>query len=312
MAVLGTALSGCRIGSHRLCWPGMQCASRRVCRHWLSSTIVSAALLGSILASTVAAASSQDPAITATPADPAMAPAAEVPEPADLQSLYLEGKAKFETYDYAGAIATWTEVYARLGQSDHEREIQLDLIFNIAVAHELAFEQDHDRTHLTQAKQLLESYVEGYKNLYEATDEHRAHIDQVEQRIAALDARPVPVPPPASLAPPSPKSQLRALLRSDPELHSAYRRSRHMVTAGAILLGVGGTLLISGAANLSVQHDPVFPSTESTLMIVGSTAIVTGAIVLGVGIATKRRTIHEARGRIVFAPSIGAPGLIRF
>lgn len=223
---------------------------------------------------------------------------------AELQPLYEEGKAKFETYDFRGAIEAWTVVYAQLGDTPHERQIKNDLIYNIAMAHRHAFEQDRDKAHLRQAIQLLHSYIDEFKSLHEATEDRQQHIAEVESQIWEITVQTRPVPPPAVVAPPSERSQIRTLLRTDPELSVSYRRGRSMVTAGAILTGVGGTMFILG-----LSYGDLEPSNSSIRGIVlaslGGSALATGIALLGVGIHTKRKTKRAALDRLVVTPQWG-------
>src|SRR5690606_20838894 len=101
-----------------------------------------------------------------------------------------------------------------------EREIKAVLLYNIAMAHQHAYGQDQDRTHVRQSIALLEKYLDEYKHLYEATDERRQHVAEVETNLAELRGQAGPAPvyarPVAPVVVPA-KVRVRALLREDPE-----------------------------------------------------------------------------------------------
>jgi hypothetical protein len=147
--------------------------------------------------------------LATSPAQPAAAePPAATTEPApDLEqakALYLEGKAKFDTYDYAGAIELWTRAYARLPDVPEAGTIRNNLAYNISTAQILAYEQDGDVVRLKRAKQLLAGYLDGLGSTGEEGLEQE--IERVRARVAELDAQieaaerpraPAPTPKPA-------------------------------------------------------------------------------------------------------------------
>jgi len=145
-----------------------------------------------------------------TPAQPTAAePPAATTEPApDLEqakTLYGEGKAKFDTYDYAGAIELWTRAYARLPDVSEAGTIRNNLAYNISTAQILAYEQDGDIVRLKRAKQLLEGYLDGLgstgeEGLEQEIERVRARVAELETQIEAAE-RPRETPPPAKPAP---------------------------------------------------------------------------------------------------------------
>src|SRR5262245_19291174 len=58
----------------------------------------------------------------------------DAPDPAieDARKLYDRGRAKFETFDYLGAIELWTQAYEMLPDDDRYSEIRARLMFNLA------------------------------------------------------------------------------------------------------------------------------------------------------------------------------------
>lgn len=237
------------------------------------------------------------------PVAPALAAA---PSPTDMgavQATYAEGRAQFETFDYRGAIETWTRAYGQLGDTPHEREIKAVLLYNIAMAHQHAYAQDEDAAHIQQSIALLEKYLDEYKHLYEATDEHRRHVAEVEANLDELRGAPVPTSRVVVPVVVPAKVKVRALLREDPELSVRYRRGRSLVTGGAVLIAVGGSLLIA-----TLQFVPDYGPGDIDLPIMAGlsgTALAAGAAMLGAGIPIKRRAIREAQARVAFTPQFG-------
>ncbi|MCA9707381.1 MAG: hypothetical protein KDK70_16120, partial [Myxococcales bacterium] len=118
---------------------------------------------------------------------------APAPEPAEdpavdeARKLYDEGKARFDTFDYEGAVQLWTQAYAKLPED--AAGIRNSMVYNIATAQEKAFELDSDVQHLRQAQMLLESYIDNFKALYPRNPETKAEVDKAEDRIASLKER---------------------------------------------------------------------------------------------------------------------------
>ncbi|MEX1365310.1 MAG: hypothetical protein AB1Z98_19435 [Nannocystaceae bacterium] len=126
----------------------------------------------------------------AAAAAPAPAPAeaqAEDPALVEARALYDEGKARFDTFDYAGAVDSWTKAYAKL--PDSSAGVRNAMVYNIATAQEKAYGIDKDLAHLRQAVMLLQSYVAKYKELYKRTPETAAEVQKAENRIAVLQER---------------------------------------------------------------------------------------------------------------------------
>lgn len=79
----------------------------------------------------------------------------------DAEALYESGQAKYETHDYAGAIADFTAAYNLALELDDETmrdEVLARLAYNLARAHVSAYDVDADRSHLELARRLLADY----------------------------------------------------------------------------------------------------------------------------------------------------------
>lgn len=253
-------------------------------------------------------------AFAVEPAAPAPAPAATATaEPttvdmAEVKKIYDEGKAKYDTLDYAGAIEAWTRAYAIVPAQDDYREARNDLAYNIATAQEKAYDIDHKVEHLRQARGLLVSFVEEYKQLYEPTPEAKAEVARVKERIAALDAR-IAAAEQTAVAMPKPEERKRrgAAVKEefakDPELYQEYRSGRGMMIGGAVSLGIGGTL---GLVGIAVATNSAFTEDRAvaiSLGVIGLAGIVTGAVLLGVGVPKRKRALREAQSRVVVSPT---------
>jgi len=259
--------------------------------------------------------------VAAAKAEPAPAPsgtaAAPVPAPsgdaatvdmAEVKRIYDEGKAKYDTLDYKGAIESWTRAYALVPAQDDYREARNDLAYNIATAQEKAYDIDHKVEHLRQARGLLVSFVEEYKQLYEPTPEAKAEVARVKERIAALDARIASAeqaaPPPATVhAPKKGGAAIREVFRKDPELYREYRSGRSMMIGGAVSLGIGAGMGLIAIALADRDQFPDARPLAISLGAIGLAGVVTGAVLLGFGVPKRKRALREAQSRVVVAPT---------
>ncbi|MCB9706532.1 MAG: hypothetical protein H6711_32095 [Myxococcales bacterium] len=250
----------------------------------------------------------------------------------EARNLYQRGTAKFETADYAGAIELWTDAYAMVPATPETVEVKVLILYNLATAHEKAFEVDGEPSHLRQSLILLDGFEGSLEAVYddaEAIASERARIDErraaVKAQLAAIEEKgggddkpPVDEPPtkPPVDEPP-------------PEAPPA-KPSRGLTIAGAALMGAGGAalglmtagLVMSSKANdisdlLPDQVDERRQRFErgrlgETLAIAGGAAagglLITGAILLGVG-ASRARKGGKEQARLAPAPG---PGILGF
>mgnify|MGYP007011841806 CR=1 FL=1 len=278
------------------------------------------------------AAAQPAPAAAATALEPAAQQDAS--ELAEVRQLYEEGKAKFDTFDYVGAVDLWTKAYAKLEPIEGNREIRNNLVYNIATAQEKAYEINGDPVHLRQARALLQRYVDEYKQLYKPTPEGREEVTKVEARIQELDDRIAgagtggtvePVLPEEN-RPPTPRDlkreqdrKVKEILRDDPEIASEYRSGRGMVTGGAVMLAVGGTFALSALSLWGVTTSGgTGRNTVIAVASIGGAIAVGGAVLVGLGVPKRKRATQKARdkaammsargpgARVVFAPTLSA------
>lgn len=274
-----------------------------------------------------------EPAHAAPPPDAGAAPVQQnEAELAEVRQLYEDGKAKFDTYDYDGAIDLWTKAYGKLDPVEGNREIRNNLVYNIATAQEKAYDLDGQVAHLRQARALLQRYLDEYKALYRPTPEGREEVAKVEARIQELDDRiagagqdapPAAEPPEARPDPERELAKLRDqktkdLLRNDPDLSARYKSGRGMIIGGSVALGVGGTLALAAASTWNSTENVGGRATLITVGSVGGALLVTGAVLVGLGVPKRKNATRDAREKaatmitqapeahVVVAPTLSA------
>lgn len=261
------------------------------------------------------------------------APASDVET---IERLYDEGRALYETADYDGAIAKWTEAYAMVGDSAESAEIRSTLIYNLASAHEAAFDIDGDLTHLTKSKVLLERFDQSIDELY-AGEAIAIERQRVVERLAGIDAKlaaargepesePEPEPEPGVTPEPEPSVTPEPGTETETETDHP-RANKPLLIAGSVslVLGLGGIgagvagMLEAQAANefseealgitsdaLALRHEQIRYGQQMNALtyagfIAGGVLVVAGATLLGLSMRDKGRELAAA-------PALG-PGL---
>lgn len=257
---------------------------------------------------------------SAPDADETPATAAETEDPAMAESrrLYERGKARFDTFDYAGAVDLWTQAYAKLPAD--EASVRNSMVYNIATAQEKAFEIDENVGHLRQAVKLLETYIANYKALYPANEETRAEVEKAENRIATLEERieqaergkvrpPPPVEGEASgtvigwNATPAPEPDPELLARNQ-QLAREERKTDRMLIASYVTLSLGGLFTLAGVATVvgtqagddsETGADDAARRNDAALgggygiLVLGLAGVVAGFTLLGVGLDRRKK-----------------------
>jgi hypothetical protein len=271
-----------------------------------------------------------EPPSTAAPtaAPAAAAPAATAPAASDaaavdmdqVKRIYADGKTKYDTHDYSGAIAAWTEALSMLPAVTENREIRNDLFYNIATAQEKAYDIDRDAAHLRSARALLVDFVDEYKRLYTPTEEAKAEVARVKERIAGLDNRIAEAERsnsgPSGVVNAEKKRRdgaLHDVFAADPQLHRQYKSGRGMIIGGSVALGIGALSLIIAASAIAElnRHDGARGFDRGIAIGfggVGIAGVVAGAVLLGVGVPKRKRALETARSRVVLAPTLGPMG----
>ncbi len=269
---------------------------------WVVTSSGPVRLLGAVIALAVAAA---PPVPVLAAAGPSASKSSNIEE---VRRLYQEGRARYETLDYAGAVELWTKAYAMVEPIPENREIRNNLVYNIAAAKEKQFELEQDVTYLKQAKGLLERYVEEYKALYEPTEQAKAEVAKAEAKIAEIQAKIEQHEATSSAAPADDraarreqrrqqKRKYREILTTDPEVAPLYKSSKGMIGGGAAMIGVGALSIfvglgLLGSAGFSAAIDE--EASARRLRIAGWIVFATGLGLAGgggalVGLGVKRR-----------------------
>lgn len=275
--------------------------------------------IGSVLVATTLAlvpvparAGPPEPEVVETPPSDAPDPAIE-----RARKLYDKGRAKFETFDYIGAIDLWTEAYEMLPDEERYADIRARLMFNLAAARLEAFDIDEKISHLRQAQRLMDIYVDSLGPGHEAD---AAEAEQWQQRIAD---RLEQAERSAALRRATPKKDVPPPV--DPR---AAKRARTLTIAGASVLAVGVAGLAAMGGGLGwgakIESDarkdadampsPTAGSFEKVLArghaanglaiagaAIGGAAVITGVVLL----AASARTKPRAGQRVAWIPSRG-------
>jgi tetratricopeptide (TPR) repeat protein len=215
------------------------------------------------------------------PTEPAPAPAEETPLQR-AEQLFRRGVARYEIAKYDEAVQLWTEAYEILEPTLDNKAIRNDLVYNIARAQVEAYRIDHDTRRLRQAKQLLERYLEVYRELAGTDEPSAPEVAQAEGRIAEIDAMIREAEQAAE--------QERAARDNAPAKDAARRQARALVISGAVVtsLGVVGLGVAFAGIGVGVQADRAFedePAQRETHRRRGRQANVLVATGTAVGVA---------------------------
>ena len=289
---------------------------RRARHHQIWAVALSAGLAWPV---TAAAAAPE----TTPPADTSPAPAADPPEVAKAKKLYAKGKAAFDTTDYDTAIEAWTEAYSTLPDSPANAPVKAALIYNLATAQERAFGIDQDITHLRRAEDLMEAYARSIPALYGAGAEADAEAEKIEKRLADVRAE-IEQAEAEAKAEAERRAAEEAAARdadedkgSDPSKDAPPPdpKARIFIITGGALMGGGviglgvmaGGLAMGSAANddvpedLGERRDQFDRGQAGNVMAyvggaVGGALLVTGAVLLGLGLKKRRTSVAASAG----------------
>ncbi|MCX4242623.1 hypothetical protein [Paraliomyxa miuraensis] len=109
------------------------------------------------------------------------------------REAYEAGKLAYQTARYLDALDHFLESFSaaeEIEDAELKAQIQSSLYYNLGSTHLRAFELDDDRTHLVQAKALLQNYL---GSTPEPTEEEReqalALMDTADQKLAETAPR---------------------------------------------------------------------------------------------------------------------------
>lgn len=120
------------------------------------------------------------------------------------EGLYRKGSTLYESAEYPGAIAAFTEALAIVQEMpDAPLETKLSLLYNIASAHERAYEIDGDVAHLRQALKLYQRYEADSADVGDQLDAgaRRTRIETTLRELETAKVVPAPEPSPATPRP---------------------------------------------------------------------------------------------------------------
>ncbi len=110
------------------------------------------------------------------------------------REAYDAGKLAYQTAQYLDALDRFQESFAaaeEIEDPELKAQVQSSLYYNLGSTHLRAYDLDNDRTHLVQAKVLLQSYLDSGLEL---TDQERAQaaelMDKADETLAALEDAP--------------------------------------------------------------------------------------------------------------------------
>jgi hypothetical protein len=183
------------------------------------------------------------------------------------------------------------------------------LLYNVAQSYKMG-------GHASQALQYFRMYL---TNVPDASDRKsvEALILKLKQQIDREAAPPPPPPPPATVTPPPPPVERELAPAPQPPPPAPSHPGRAMVIAGSVVLAAGAVLALGGVgAGVMAQQlgdqvtseskalQPFDPSKQSAgqtdqtiegvLIGIGAAAVVTGVVVLALGVREKARANRAA------------------
>ncbi len=249
--------------------------------------------------------------------------AAQPAGPAELEQvakLVQDGQTRFETADFVGAIEAWTQAYAALPGDPSFAEQRNVLVYQIAQACVEAHAIDPQAIYLRKAERLFMTYLD---TLDPAADAET--IVGVQTMIADLQAKiaaaQTPTSPPTP-TPPAANTKDEATPETPPTTTVATSpKHRPFVLSGAVLLGVGALGLgmmtyglargraIDARGQAAVDAGNSDQDLYRSLLRQGYVAnrlaiaagittailVVTGSVLLGVGVRMRQRPAHALR-----------------
>jgi len=260
---------------------------------------------------------------------PASADARVQPDLNAIGALAQEAQTRYDTADYAGAVALWTEAYAALPEEPAYAQQRSALVYQIAQASVEAYEMDPQASHLRRAERLFCSYLETIDpSDSETVAELEVTLADLREKIAAVEPdSPVQPEGGAVETTPAPEDAVEletpeVVPETSPSGPSTEDRSggRGLTIAGGVVLGLGVAGLgamtygLVWGGNVDERGDAAMDASADAQEFIelreeGETAnrlalgagiasgiaVAVGASLLGVGLR-RRRTSRLARG----------------
>jgi len=280
-----------------------------------------AAVIALVVAAAPLSSFASEPAESGDESDTDTASAAVEADVARAKDLFARGASRYETADYAGAIELWTEAYGLVPAVPEYSEAKADLIFNIATAHEKAFDVDADTRELNQAKILLEQYRKLLPEIYTSTPEREFERTRVDEKLETIQRK---------IDTADREARRRA---TEGSRRGEAKAANNLIISGAVVTALGGVgvgiatagmVMGAGANDLSELEDDDFNGrrdqfdrgrTGNTLAIAGGVTagvlVPVGVALLAVGIIRKKKA-SEDTARVRLSPVVDPrqPGLV--
>lgn len=258
------------------------------------------------------------PTVAATSLAPATATAAPANDEdaalAEARAMFERGRAKYDTFDYEGAIDLWQQAMQKVPES--QAGVRNAMVYNIALAQEKAYEVDKDVAHLRQAVLLLQSWVASYKAMFKKTPETEAEAAKAEARIAELEDRIAKIEAgedtaaPTEGETPAPGSSIEfdtgytppPEVMREQQKAKASNKSEGFIAAGWTVGGIGALIFLGGIAGIvgtARLEGRTGLGASIGVTIFGAGMVATGGALLGQGYKQKKAI---EQGQYSFAP----------
>jgi hypothetical protein len=223
----------------------------------------------------------------------ATAPLHVVEAAPSVEDLYTQGQEKFDAGEYGNAADLWAQAVRALPENP-DNSATRQTIMNLALdAYVRAYRADEDRSHVDEAKALLDEYEASLEASGGALgSEIASEKAKVEDILAELAAAEKPEDEPEDEPDPQPDT--------DVPVYTDEKPGQGLVIGGAVMLGVGAAGLglmiggLVGGGNAQKAFDTSMPGSAEretiekrgqTMNILAITGGVVGGVFLGAGIA---------------------------
>jgi hypothetical protein len=257
----------------------------------------------------------------------AMAPLQVVHAAPSVEELYTQGQEKFDAGEYGDAGDLWAQAVRSLPENK-DNSATRQTIMNLALdAYLRAYRNDDDRSHIDDAKALVDEYEASLGGAALSSDiaSEKGKVEDILAELAAKDAEAQGETGEDTEGDTGDEVEPD----TDPLPVGDDRPGRPLVIGGAVMMGVGGAgigLLLGGViGSLRAQAD--FDATESgsaehedarkrgkTMNILAISGAVVAPLFLGAGVALLvigLRKNKQARSSVMVLPEAG-PGYAGF
>jgi len=238
----------------------------------------------------------------------------------EAEALYNEGQVLYESADYNGAIAKFTEALGEAKNAgSQDFRVRGILLYNIGKAHIKAYEIDKDLSHLRQARSIYKQFIKDadIEAMFEQfnpedVSDARKELRALELRLEGLESTEKPEtlpPPPAPIEAPVDWKKPRNTGIGLTAVGSVALVGGVAVLAFGSTLAPGAESEVNKLANAGVPQDhPAWAEGDNyiesetkrgrTLMAVGGTLAGVGLVGAGVGIAYLVKAKKLKGGRV--------------